>query len=90
MTVTADALDVHPVFYSAPMNDPRDPMVRGTCGPIRCKAVYDFIGVVIDKQGRPWSSLVDGCVNVCAQPSATTDSGDEGVLGTLVGGPSLR
>ena len=23
-------------------NDPADPMVRGTCGPIRCKAVYDF------------------------------------------------
>ncbi|MFN2595032.1 MAG: sialidase family protein [Actinomycetota bacterium] len=89
MTVTADALAKHPKFYSASINDPSDPFVRGTCGPIRCKAVYDFIDVVIDRQGRPWASYVDACVTTCVT-KGPNDVGDEGVVGTLVGGPSLR
>ncbi|MDQ3953634.1 MAG: glycoside hydrolase, partial [Actinomycetota bacterium] len=65
MTVTADALDRTPAFQSVSINDPSDPMVRGTCGPIRCKAVYDFLDVVIDRRGRPWGSFVDACLNAC-------------------------
>ena len=89
MTVTADALARRPRFHSVSVNDPADPMVRGTCGPIRCKAVYDFLDIVIDRRGQPWASLVDACVNVCAT-EGPNNSGNEGVLGTIVGGPPLR
>ncbi|MEA2477605.1 MAG: hypothetical protein QOC87_1804 [Actinomycetota bacterium] len=89
MTISANALAKKPTFYSASINDPSDPFVRGTCGPIRCKAVYDFIDVVIDRQGRPWASYVDACITTCVT-KGPNDVGDEGVVGTLVGGPSLR
>ncbi|MEA2447421.1 MAG: hypothetical protein QOK47_1058 [Actinomycetota bacterium] len=89
MTVTANALDKHPTFYTAPINNPSDPFVRGTCGPIRCEAVYDFIDVVIDRLGKPWAIYVDACLNTCAD-KGTGNSGNEGVLGTLVGSPRLR
>lgn len=90
MTVSANVLSKHPTFYSASINDPRDPFVRGTCGPIRCKAVYDFIDVVIDRHGQPWGSYVDACISACTKKTSTSDAGDEGVVGTIVGGPSLR
>ena len=90
LTVTANALDVNPTFHSAPVNDPDDPFVRGTCGPIRCKAVYDFIDVVIDKGGRAWAAYVDICISACTEKGATENAGNEGVVGTLIGGPRLR
>jgi photosystem II stability/assembly factor-like uncharacterized protein len=89
MTVTANALDRRPTFLTAPINDPSDPFVRGTCGPIRCKAVYDFIDVSIDRAGVPWAIYVDACVNECSE-KGPTNSGNEGVLGTIRGGPPLR
>jgi hypothetical protein len=89
MTVTANALDKRPVFYTASVNDPSDPMVRGTCGPIRCKSVYDFIDVAIDRHGVPWAAYVDNCILACAK-KGPNNQGDEGVLATIKGAPSLR
>jgi hypothetical protein len=89
MTVTGNLFTKGPVFHSVSVNDPADPMVRGTCGPIRCKAVYDFLDVVIDRRGRPWAAFVDACVNACST-QGPQNSGNEGVLGTMVGGPKLR
>ena len=89
MTVTANALDKNPTFHTATINDPSDPFVRGTCGPIRCKSVYDFIDVVIDKQGRPWAAYVDICITTCVK-EGPNNTGNEGVVGTMAGGPRLR
>jgi hypothetical protein len=89
MTVSADVLAMRPTFHTVTVNDPGDPFVRGACGPIRCKSVYDFIDVVIDKQGRPWGSYVDICIQVCAT-DGPNNMGNEGVVGTIVGGPRLR
>ena len=89
MTLSANALDAKPRFHTAMINDPDDPLVRGTCGPIRCKSVYDFIDVVIDKAGRAWTSMVDICIEACAA-KGPNNLGDEGILGTVVGGPKLR
>ena len=89
MTVTTDALAKRPRFVTASMNDPGDPFVRGTCGPIRCKAVYDFIDVVIDRHGVPWAAYVDICIQQCAE-GGTDNMGNEGVLGTMTNAPSLR
>ena len=89
MTVTTNALDRKPKLYTASVNAPDDPFVRGTCGPIRCKAVYDFIDVVIDKHGVPWAAYVDICLQQCAE-GGTDNMGNEGVLGTMTNAPSLR
>jgi hypothetical protein len=90
ITTSDNILDKDPTFYTGSLNDPKDPLVRGTCGPIRCKAVYDFIDIVIDKKGQPWAALVDACVNACTKRGATENSGNEGAVGTFTGGPPLR
>lgn len=89
VTITANALDKRPVFYSASINNPKDPFIRGSCGPGRCKAVFDFIDVTIDREGVAWSAWVDGCVAICIT-TGPTSSGSDGVVGRLAGGPRLR
>jgi hypothetical protein len=90
MTMTANAFAKDPVFYSGSVNDPKDPFIRGQCGPGRCAAVYDFIDIVIAQDGTPWGAFVDGCISICAAPTGGSDLGSDGVVGRLVGGPSLR
>jgi hypothetical protein len=90
MTISDNVLDGRPLFYSGPVNDPSDPLSRRQCGPGRCKAVYDFIDVVIAPNGTAWSSWVDACVLVCALPGGTNNAGAEAVVGRLEGGPKLR
>ena len=86
MTVSTNALSDKPVFYSATVNDKKDPIKRGRCGPGRCDTVvYDFIDVVISPQGEVWSAWVDACTMVCVDPKATSSAGNDGVVGTLVG-----
>ena len=56
---------------------------------IRCKSVYDFIDVAIDKQGQPWAAYVDICLLGCVE-GESGNQGNEGIVGTIVGGPRLR
>jgi hypothetical protein len=89
VTITAKALAGDPLFYSSTVNTPKDPLIRGACGPGRCKAVFDFIDVTIDRNGTTWSAWVDGCITICAA-SGPSNIGSDGVVGRLVGGPRLR
>lgn len=90
-TISANALDKNPVFYSSTVNHPSDPLKRGTCGPGRCGLqILDFIDVVIAPDGEVWSSWVDACILACASAEGTQDQGSEAVVGHLVGGPALR
>lgn len=83
-TVTTNALASHPTFATTTVNDPRDPLVRGTCGPIRCKTVYDFLDVVVDRAGTVWSAFVDICLNQCST-GGTQNAGNEGIVERLTG-----
>lgn len=83
VTTTVNALAKNPVFYSASINDPRDPLVIGECPILRCQQQFDFIDVVIGADGTPWTSMVDGCIK--RQCSATGLA----IVGHLVGGPKL-
>jgi hypothetical protein len=83
---TVDALAADPVFYTAPVNDPGDPLTRGVCGSIQCEPTHEFHGLSIARDGTPWTSFADGCD---ADP-ADGCSGSIGIAGRLIGGPPLR
>jgi hypothetical protein len=84
------AIDLHsrkPRFFTASVNPPSDPIERGECGAVRCGVQGDFIDVVIGPDGRPWTSMVDGC----PPPGDPCDlSVGLGFVGTVVRGPRLR
>ena len=84
ITTSADASSKKPRFFTASVNPPSDPIVRGACR-VGCDPQVDFIDVAIDPDGRPWTSMVDGCPapgNVCDSVA--------GFIGTVIGGPRLR
>ncbi|HEX2058312.1 MAG TPA: sialidase family protein [Actinomycetota bacterium] len=90
ITISPNVLSERPIFYSASVNDPEDPLFRGRCGPGRCGRVYDFIDSEIGPDGTPWGAFVDACIEICAQPTSAGNYGDKGFVGRLVGGPKLR
>jgi hypothetical protein len=83
VTQTANALEADPLFYSGTVNDPREPLVRGRCGPIvRCQQQFDFSDVQISPaDGSAYAAFVGPC-------EASGCLG-EGIVGRFVGGPSL-
>jgi hypothetical protein len=84
ITYTTNALAKTPTFTSATINTPTIPLIRGTCGPFRCKAEYDFIDVEIGPDGSPWEEAIAGCDKTqCYSIGAS-------VVGHLVGAPSLH
>lgn len=90
LAMTVDALAPDPVFFTAAVNDPADPLIRGACGPGGCAEVADFIDVRIGPDGVPWAALIDACTEDCATGERMVDEEDgEGIVARLVGGPSL-
>ncbi len=94
ITQTTDALAADPLFLSASLNDPADPLVRGHCATqgVRCGAEYDFIDVQIAPDGTAWSVFIDACPQggpCTGQTGPLPDPGRQ-YVGHLVGGPSLR
>ena len=79
-----------PTFYTATINDPRFPLKMRACGPGRCGRVLDFIDVEIAPDGQPWAAYVDACAAGCEKSKQESIADNEGVVGTLVGGPKLR
>lgn len=88
MAVSYDADAEQPTFHTARLTPADDALVRGTCGPLRCGAVYDFIDVRIAPDGTPWAPYVDGCFAACAAGETETQDA-MGLAGRLWNGPSL-
>lgn len=86
ITMTDDALSADPLFYSGTVNDPKDPLTRGDCGPRRCQDAVDFIDVLISPDGIPFAAFADSCTVPCEGAKTMT----AGVVGSLVFGPKLR
>lgn len=87
ITTSVDALAKRPRLLTTSINRRSDPIMRGECGVIRCGVQWDFIDVVIGPDGRPWTSMVDGCL----PPGDRCDASPGlGFVGTVVGGPKLR
>lgn len=91
ITMTTKALKDDPTLLTATVNDPADPLVVGSCGPFRCRNTANFFDVAIGPDGTPWAAFVDECV--VDEPRCDSFPGitpSEGIVGRLVGGPSLR
>ncbi len=84
-----DVLGKSPTFYTTTVNDPRNPLKMGQCGPGRCGRVLDFIDVEIAPDGQPWAVYVDACEAVCEKTKKESIADNNGIVGTLVGGPNL-
>ena len=93
ITMTTNGLAKKPVFYSATVNKPSDPIYRGKCNIAtdRCTPNYDFMDIQISPQdGRPYAAFVDACVLICSKAGGVANDGGAGFVGTLVGGPKLK
>ena len=89
ITMTTDALDDDPLFYSGTVNAKSDPLYVGRCDfSNRCSPILDFIDVEIARDGTPWGAFVDPCSPACAK-SGVNDAATA-ITGRLVGGPRLR
>ena len=89
ITMTTDALDDDPLFYSGTVNAQTDPLYIGRCDfSNRCSPILDFIDIEIAPDGTPWGAFVDPCSSACAENGA--NDGAVAVVGRLVGGPRLR
>jgi hypothetical protein len=85
MTMTVNALDPQPTFMTGTVNDPGDPLIRGTCGPNRCGVTHDFFDIVVAADGTPYASFIDACTS---DPEVACPIGI-GIVGRLIGGPPL-
>jgi hypothetical protein len=85
VTTTTKALAADPLFFTSTLNDPKEPMWIGACGPdpIRC-GWGDFLDIVVSPAGQVWSVDVDLC------NGTDCSGGGEAVIGRLVGGPRFR
>ena len=84
-----NVLTSNPTFFTAAVNGPGDYLKIGACRG-RCGRVLDFIDVEIDLSGQPWGTFVDACSATCEESKVESIQDNEGVVGTLVGGPKLR
>jgi hypothetical protein len=91
LAVITDASAATPHVTTVRVNPANDPLVRGQCGPARCPGMYDFLDVVMDKDGRPWAAFVDACIDKCAQPNglAKDSHAYAALVATLAQGPGL-
>lgn len=90
LTLVEGANTADPTMTTVRVNPADDPVVRGKCGPGRCPALYDFIDVVIDADGRPWAAFSDACIEACVADPEERNNALQGFVGTLETGPSLR
>jgi hypothetical protein len=93
MVISPNAANDSPVFYAASVNDPADPLWRGSdCGTTRCGNIGDFLDIEIAPDGTPIAALVDSCPTdggkTCTGFDVHLPRG-EGIMGQLVGGPPL-
>jgi hypothetical protein len=88
-------LGKNPTFFSASVNDPKHPLKatggnNTSCGPGRCGRILDFLDVEIAPNGQPWGAYVDACAETCEKTGVESYADNEGMAGTLIGGPRLN
>jgi hypothetical protein len=84
ITVSTNADQPDPTFWTVALNDPADPILRGACGELRCGADHDFFDIRIGPDGSAWAALGDSCIDACVtDPDAR--GGSASLVGRVVG-----
>jgi len=81
LTVTQDALAADPLFWSAPVNPPDQPLYQGT----PAEARDDFIGADIGPDGTPWASFYTSCPSGSTEPGCAGQTGNPQASGAIAG-----
>lgn len=95
VTYSVNALDAEPTFVTVRATE--DPVqigpisTNGDCpAPAGSRNLLDFIGVVLDHEGRVFVAYTDGCVDACVDSLKMEDSRSAMAgFATLATGPSL-
>ncbi|HVF04037.1 MAG TPA: sialidase family protein [Frankiaceae bacterium] len=90
LTAATGLLTTAPSYYSVTVNNTANPLKVNYCGPARCGRVLDFIDVEIAPDGTPWGAYVDACLAACEASGVESIHDNDGLVGTMVGGPPLR
>ncbi|HVF54245.1 MAG TPA: sialidase family protein [Actinomycetota bacterium] len=80
VAISEDAFRKPGSWYTVRANQVTDPLVRGTCGPIRCHSVADFIDVFVTTRGEIWASFVDDCIDACVEANHPMHNGGEAII----------
>lgn len=81
LTVTRDALAANPLFWSATVNPPGQPMYEGS----PAQARDDFIGADIAPDGTPWASFFTSCSAGATSPGCAGQEGNPQAAGAIAG-----
>lgn len=97
-SISLNALDADPIFATVSINDPADPLHRGSCAR-RCLAtgggpygMYDYrVSALSPATGQVWTTLSDNCTGRCAAPDGTSSSptANRGAVGVQISGTRL-
>ena len=81
LTVTRNALAANPLFWSATVNPPGQPIFDGSPPSAR----DDFIGADIAPDGTPWASFFTSCRAGDTKPGCAGQDGDPQASGAAAG-----
>jgi hypothetical protein len=81
LTVTHDALATNPLFWSATINPPSQPVYEGS----PAQARDDFIGADIAPDGTPWASFFTSCPAGSTNPGCAGQEGNPQASGAVAG-----
>lgn len=88
ITVTTNALETQPLFFTATVNDPADPYHKGACGPGGCLTLGNGVSSVMVAPptggGVAWGAFFDACLDDCG-PSGGPDPEPDAIAGRLAG-----
>ena len=81
ITATRDAPEPSPLFWSATVNRPGQPLYEGS----PAQARDDFIGIDIGPDGTPWASFFTSCAPGATHPGCAGQEGNPQASGAVAG-----
>ncbi|HEX9236799.1 MAG TPA: sialidase family protein [Actinomycetota bacterium] len=61
IVVSSNVAASHPRFTTVRIGSDLDPLIRGSCGPVTCPGMGEFIDVEFGPDGTVWASVEDEC-----------------------------
>lgn len=90
LVTSKNALSKNPLFVSTTVNEPNDPVRRGSCSG-RCGGMFDFLDIFISPlDGAVWAAISDTCEDLCVRATTGTQKQvGTGIAVKQLSGPSM-